>query len=450
MQPGLRATAVGSDSLAHCDAITVVSVAKLCVLGTRPYLSRGPLTIQSHRDCRCSAHRVQNARICILCYHSQQSKQLEKAPSAGEAGREYPRIEGLLVKWTNQMYGWQPRYFVLEKASMSCYLGTKDNKGICRASIKLTEAIVRTSRTQPRRFEVYDPVTNTSMLCKAPDEHSRNAWVNAVLRSRAPPVPGGSPAGTAKDGKAAARAYSHSRNSSLVSTSSLKIADFVHHDREGCSSVESMSMPSSPARMQNGRRSSLSGTTPADEVAVSDEVLAAQRQQESAELKFLFRSRLTDARDFLALVKEQTRRLIEYWTVMDAGDDPVVCTAVRKDALLFKSTISGASEAFKDLIDGSAAVEAEQAKRMQELTLALRAAEQRAETAESRLAELQGTRERNARGSFALSPDGEHDGNEVLEGPECELDDDEFFDAVVCLMNRVALANTVLIAFDYV
>lgn len=52
------------------------------------------------------------------------------------------------------------------KASMSCYLGTKDNKGICRASIKLTEAIVRTSRTQPRRFEVYDPVTNTSMLCK--------------------------------------------------------------------------------------------------------------------------------------------------------------------------------------------------------------------------------------------------------------------------------------------
>lgn len=229
-------------------------------------------------------------------------------------------------------------------------------------------------------------------------------------------------------------------------------------------------MPSSPARMQNGRRSSLSGTTPADEVAVSDEVLAAQRQQESAELKLLFRSRLTDARDFLALVKEQTRRLIEYWTVMDAGDDPVVCTAVRKDALLFKSTISGASEAslfevlcvacgcltlfrgqaFKDLIDGSAAVEAEQAKRMQELTLALRAAEQRAEAAESRLAELQGTRERNARGSFALSPDGEHDGNEVLEGPECELDDDEFFDAVVCLMNRVALANTVLIAFDYV
>jgi hypothetical protein len=81
-----------------------------------------------------------------------------------------------------------------------------------------------------------------------------------------------------------------------------------------------------------------------EDAVPSEDVLAAEREKHTAEIKWLFKSRLTDGRDFLSLVKEQTRRLIEYWTVVDTGDDPVVCTAVRKDALLFKSTVAGATE----------------------------------------------------------------------------------------------------------
>jgi hypothetical protein len=49
---------------------------------------------------------------------------------------------------------------------MSCFLGTKDKMGICRASVHLGQCVVRTSRVQPRRFEVYDPISDTTTLCK--------------------------------------------------------------------------------------------------------------------------------------------------------------------------------------------------------------------------------------------------------------------------------------------
>mmetsp|Transcript_31206 Transcript_31206/g.93618 ORF Transcript_31206/g.93618 Transcript_31206/m.93618 type:complete len:764 (-) Transcript_31206:1462-3753(-) len=404
---------------------------------------------------RCSSHRVQSARICILCYHSQQSKQLEKLPGVTEFQRAYPKIEGLLVKWTNQMYGWQPRYFVIENGSMSCYLGSKEKKGICRASINLSDVIVRTSRTQPRRFEVYDAASDTSMLCKAPDEHTRNAWVNAVLRSRpgadqvdmaaaaaAECIP--SPQGSAKT------TPTHSRSSSLASMSSLKLPPGV--DRRA--SVESHasvfsngSRAESPSRPGHRNGAALVSAVQSgqlimpEDVEVTAESLDTERQKQTAELKQIFMSRLTDSGDFLSLVKEQTRRLIDYWTVMDTGNDPVVCTAVRKDALLFKSTIAGATEAFKDLVDGAAAVEAEQSCRLQELMLALKAAKERAAEAEARVMALESTAANGAAAAAAVDIAGtgsrertksvsSRAGNEVLEGPECELDDDEFFDAV--------------------
>eukprot|EP00037_Helgoeca_nana_P018422 m.176217 g.176217 ORF g.176217 m.176217 type:complete len:769 (-) comp24433_c0_seq1:114-2420(-) len=412
---------------------------------------------------RCSAHRVQHARICILCYHSQQTKQLDKVPNTGQRGEEFPKIEGMLSKWTNQMYGWQPRYFVIEKGAMSCFLGTKDKMGICRASVHLGQCVVRTSRVQPRRFEVYDPISDTTTLCKAPDEHSRNAWVNAVLRSRVHlPCDGthartsvGTPARTSVD-DAEMMKKSHSRSASLVSTSSLKLVDFVnerpHTFQDG---REILSLPASPARMgrssstraTSSRLSAVGGLVAPEDAVPSEDVLAAEREKHTAEIKWLFKSRLTDGRDFLSLVKEQTRRLIEYWTVVDTGDDPVVCTAVRKDALLFKSTVAGATEAFSDLVDGAASVEADCAKRMQELTLALHAAEARATKAEQQLMDMQNDEqpfhreERVSTEQEGVSTEQDDHGFEVLEGPECELDDDEFFDAVETGLEKMEKEN---------
>jgi hypothetical protein len=78
---------------------------------------------------------------------------------------------------------------------------------------------------------------------------------------------------------------------------------------------------------------------------------------------------------------------------------------------------------------------------MQELTLALHAAEARATKAEQQLMDMQNDEkpfhheERVSTEQEGVSTEQDDHGFEVLEGPECELDDDEFFDAVVrCAM----------------
>jgi len=52
-------------------------------------------------------------------------------------------LRGYLSKWTNYIYGWQPRYIVLKDGTLSYYKSESESDFGCRGAISLTKATIK-------------------------------------------------------------------------------------------------------------------------------------------------------------------------------------------------------------------------------------------------------------------------------------------------------------------
>lgn len=54
-------------------------------------------------------------------------------------------LRGYLSKWTNYIYGWQPRYIVLKNGTLSYYKSESESDLGCRGAISLSKATIKVS-----------------------------------------------------------------------------------------------------------------------------------------------------------------------------------------------------------------------------------------------------------------------------------------------------------------
>lgn len=54
-------------------------------------------------------------------------------------------LRGYLSKWTNYIYGWQPRYIVLKDGTLSYYKSESESDFGCRGAISLSKATIKVS-----------------------------------------------------------------------------------------------------------------------------------------------------------------------------------------------------------------------------------------------------------------------------------------------------------------
>lgn len=60
-------------------------------------------------------------------------------------------LRGYLSKWTNYIYGWQPRYIVLKDGTLSYYKSESESDYGCRGAISLSKAAIKV-RTKSKCF----------------------------------------------------------------------------------------------------------------------------------------------------------------------------------------------------------------------------------------------------------------------------------------------------------
>lgn len=55
-------------------------------------------------------------------------------------------LRGYLSKWTNYIYGWQPRYIVLKDGTLSYYKSESESDFGCRGAISLFKATIKVGK----------------------------------------------------------------------------------------------------------------------------------------------------------------------------------------------------------------------------------------------------------------------------------------------------------------
>ncbi|XP_015277251.1 PREDICTED: pleckstrin homology domain-containing family A member 3-like isoform X2 [Gekko japonicus] len=93
-------------------------------------------------------------------------------------------MEGALLKWTNYLSGWQPRYFVLENGILSYYDSQDDVGKGSKGSIKMAVCEIKVHTTDPTRMELVIPGEQYFYL-KAGGAAERQKWLVALGSSKA-------------------------------------------------------------------------------------------------------------------------------------------------------------------------------------------------------------------------------------------------------------------------
>ncbi|KAJ7317732.1 hypothetical protein JRQ81_003894 [Phrynocephalus forsythii] len=93
-------------------------------------------------------------------------------------------MEGALLKWTNYLSGWQPRYFVLENGILSYYDSQDDVGKGSKGSIKMAVCEIKVHTTDPTRMELVIPGEQYFYL-KARGAAERQKWLVALGTSKA-------------------------------------------------------------------------------------------------------------------------------------------------------------------------------------------------------------------------------------------------------------------------
>ncbi|XP_032642626.1 pleckstrin homology domain-containing family A member 3-like isoform X2 [Chelonoidis abingdonii] len=93
-------------------------------------------------------------------------------------------MEGALLKWTNYLSGWQPRYFVLDSGILSYYDSQDDVGKGSKGSIKMAVCEIKVHPTDPTRMELMIPGEQYFYL-KAGGAAERQKWLVALGSSKA-------------------------------------------------------------------------------------------------------------------------------------------------------------------------------------------------------------------------------------------------------------------------
>ncbi|EDV95930.1 ceramide transfer protein isoform X1 [Drosophila grimshawi] len=88
-------------------------------------------------------------------------------------------LRGYLSKWTNYIYGWQPRYIVLKDGTLSYYKSESESDLGCRGAISLSKATIKAHESDELRFDVV--VNNLNNWClRAETSEDRMHWVEVL------------------------------------------------------------------------------------------------------------------------------------------------------------------------------------------------------------------------------------------------------------------------------
>ncbi|KAL7732087.1 hypothetical protein ACLKA6_015848 [Drosophila palustris] len=88
-------------------------------------------------------------------------------------------LRGYLSKWTNYIYGWQPRYIVLKDGTLSYYKSESESDLGCRGAISLFKATIKAHESDELRFDVV--VNNLNNWClRAETSEDRMHWVEVL------------------------------------------------------------------------------------------------------------------------------------------------------------------------------------------------------------------------------------------------------------------------------
>lgn len=65
-------------------------------------------------------------------------------------------LRGYLSKWTNYIYGWQPRYIVLKDGTLSYYKSESESDFGCRGAISLSKAAIKVRTTKSKQASAFN------------------------------------------------------------------------------------------------------------------------------------------------------------------------------------------------------------------------------------------------------------------------------------------------------
>ncbi|KAF1404191.1 Collagen type IV alpha-3-binding protein, partial [Spheniscus magellanicus] len=85
---------------------------------------------------------------------------------------------GVLSKWTNYIHGWQDRWVVLKKNTLSYYKSEDETEYGCRGSICLSKAVITPHDFDECRFDI--SVNDSVWYLRAQDPDHRQQWVDAI------------------------------------------------------------------------------------------------------------------------------------------------------------------------------------------------------------------------------------------------------------------------------
>ncbi|CAH8636736.1 unnamed protein product [Schistosoma haematobium] len=91
-------------------------------------------------------------------------------------------MEGILLKWTNYVSGWQQRYFILDDGVLSYYRSKEEMNSGCKGSVKLSVCDVIVHSSDPRRFDLI--LGEQRYYLRALSRADRQRWVIALGSSK--------------------------------------------------------------------------------------------------------------------------------------------------------------------------------------------------------------------------------------------------------------------------
>nr|XP_022319259.1 pleckstrin homology domain-containing family A member 3-like isoform X2 [Crassostrea virginica] len=93
-------------------------------------------------------------------------------------------MEGVLLKWTNYLTGWQPRWFVLDNGNLSYYKSEEEVNLGCKGSIRMAVCDINVHSTDKCRLDLIIPGESHFYL-RASNPQERQQWLVSLGTAKA-------------------------------------------------------------------------------------------------------------------------------------------------------------------------------------------------------------------------------------------------------------------------
>ena len=102
----------------------------------------------------------------------------EDEDSIGLEDTEALELKGTLSKWTNYIHGWQDRYFSLKEGTLVYYKSQLETDFGCRGAITIDKATIKSHDLDEMRFDV--SVSDCVWYLRATSIEDRQRWIDAL------------------------------------------------------------------------------------------------------------------------------------------------------------------------------------------------------------------------------------------------------------------------------